>query len=272
MTSARLQAELYALTHRGNAGDVEFYTNFCESASSVLELGCGYGRLLRALAQRGRRVLGLDSNRELLALAKRSLRALPESKQRGVSVLNADMSRFGLAVSFERVLLPYNGLFCLLGRRAALACFRAVRAALTQNGLFVFDVWNAEGFHRERAAVSGADANEPIVTIQYAGRVWDVFERSRTRRHAQRVDVTYDYLPRTGGKPCQIVIPQRYYLERELSELLAQAGLAVRHRFGDFSGARFSRRAEHLIVVAGPDRAAQRALGKQAKIGGSGSA
>jgi len=252
MTSDRLQAELYALTHRGNPGDLEFYTRVCDGASTVLELGCGYGRLLRVLAQRGRHVLGLDSNRELLGLAKRNLSTLPTSKQRGVELVNADMSRFEFgATGFERVLLPYNGLYCLLGRRAAFGCFRAVRAALAPNGVFAFDVWNAARFHRSSTINASADAREPIVTIEHAGRVWDVFEHSRTRRSAQRLDVRYDYLPRGGGKACQIVIPQRYYLESELRELLARAGLEIRQRWGDFSGARSSARSEHLIVVAG---------------------
>jgi SAM-dependent methyltransferase len=251
MTSARLAAELYALTHRGTAGDLEFYTRVCGGARGVLELGCGYGRLLCALSRRGRRVLGLDSNPELLALAKRSLRALPESKRRGVEVVNADMSRFAFAERFERILLPYNGLYCLLGRRAALSCFRAVRATLAPGGLFLFDVWNAAPFHRASSSRASADADEPIVTIEHGGRVWDVFEHSRTRRSAQRLDVRYDYLPRGGGRSCSIVIPQRYYLEPELRDLLARAGLELRQRWGDFSGARFSSRSEHLIVAAG---------------------
>ena len=44
-----LEAELYALTHRGNPGDTEFYARRCAGAGSVLELGTGYGRLLPAL-------------------------------------------------------------------------------------------------------------------------------------------------------------------------------------------------------------------------------
>jgi tRNA G46 methylase TrmB len=46
-----LAAELYRLTHRGNPGDVGFYRKLCSGVQSVLELGCGYGRLLAALAQ-----------------------------------------------------------------------------------------------------------------------------------------------------------------------------------------------------------------------------
>ena len=55
-----LSAELYALTHRGTAGDVGFYRRACAGASSVLELGCGSGRLLKRLARPGRQLVGLD--------------------------------------------------------------------------------------------------------------------------------------------------------------------------------------------------------------------
>ena len=65
-----MSAELYALTHRGNRGDLEFYQRTCRGARSVLELGSGYGRVLTALAGAKRRVVGLERDREFLALAR----------------------------------------------------------------------------------------------------------------------------------------------------------------------------------------------------------
>ena len=47
-----MNAELYALTHRGNPGDIAFYGDVCRGAKSVLELGSGSGRLLLALSSR----------------------------------------------------------------------------------------------------------------------------------------------------------------------------------------------------------------------------
>lgn len=244
-----MNAELYALTHRGNPGDVGFYRDLCQGAKSVLELGCGSGRLLLALARARRQLVGLELEPQLLGLARRNLRALPPAKRKSVRVLRADMRDFALQQRFERVLLPYNALYCMLGKRAALACFRAARRALEPGGTLALDVWNAEPFQRAPTS-TGVDDPLPIATLEHAGRTWDVFERSRVRRAQQRLNVSYLYVPREGGPTQQMAIPQRYFLPAEISQLLAHAGFAVEARYGDFSGRRFSARAEQLIVLA----------------------
>ena len=243
-----MKAELYALTHRGNPGDIAFYREACRGAQRVLELGSGSGRLLVALANAKRQLLGLELDPELYALAKRNLRALPAAKRTSARVVRADMRNFALPQRFERVLLPYNALYCLLSKRDALACFRAAHRTLEPGGMLVLDAWNAQPFHRSLA--TSADDPEPVVSIRYAGRTWDVFERSRVRRAQQRLDVTYTYLPREGGNAYQIPIAQRYFLPAELSDLLARAGFAIEARFGDFSGQRFNARSAQLIVLA----------------------
>ena len=246
-----LRSDLYALTHRGNPGDVAFYRGVCASSERVLELGAGYGRMIAGLARRRGTLVGLECDAELLATARRRLRALPLTQRRSVRLVAGDMQRFDLGQRFDCVLLPYNGLYCLLGKRAALDCFRAVRAALEPGGVFAFDVWNAESFHR-RSALAPADAEgpTPIVSLRHAGRTWDVFEQTRIQRARQRLAVNYTYAPREGGAPLQLPIAQRYFRARELTELLGRAGLDIQARYGDFAGGRFGARSPHLIVVA----------------------
>jgi hypothetical protein len=193
--------------------------------------------------------VGLELDPELLALAKRNVRALPPAKRKSVRVLRADMRNFESKARVERVLLPYNALYCLLSKRDALACFRAARRALGPGGKLALDVWNAEPFAREPAR-AGADDPEPIVTLSHAGRTWDVFERSRVRRAQQRLDVSYTYVPREWGSALEIPIAQRYYLSSEISDLLARAGFVIEARYGDFSGRRFGARSAQLVVVA----------------------
>ncbi|MEI9953040.1 MAG: class I SAM-dependent methyltransferase [Pseudomonadota bacterium] len=242
-------AELYALTHRGNPGDIAFYGDVCRGVKSVLELGSGSGRLLTALAGAKRQLVGLELDPELLELAKRNLRALPLAKRQSVRVLHADMRDFELAQRFGRVLLPYNALYCLLSKRAALSCFRAAHRALEPGGKLALDVWNAEPFQHGPAR-TGADDPAPIVSLRHAGRTWDVFERSRVRRAQQRLDVSYTYVPREGGGRYQIPIAQRYFLSAEIAELLQRAGFVLEARYGDFSRRRFSARSAQLIVLA----------------------
>ena len=70
-------ARLFSLLHTGSPGDVDFYTAACRGAGSVLELGCGFGRLLAPLAQAGLQVTGVDSDPAMLQLARKNLATLP---------------------------------------------------------------------------------------------------------------------------------------------------------------------------------------------------
>jgi SAM-dependent methyltransferase len=240
-------AELYALTHRGNAGDIAFYNRFCRGARSVLELGSGSGRMLAGLAAAERRVIGLELDPQLLALAQRTVRGLSPSKRKSLRLVPGDMRDFELEERVERVILPYNALYCLLTQRAALACFRATRRALDVGGLFALDVWNAAPFQH---GLAEPDDVLPIVCVRHAGRTWDVFEKSRVQRSRQRIDVIYSYVPRDGKSVVRIPIAQRYFLAKELTDLLGRAGFVVEARYGAFSRTRFSSRSPQLIVVA----------------------
>jgi SAM-dependent methyltransferase len=243
-----LDAELYALTHRGNTGDVEHYVKLCHGAKSVLELGSGYGRMLQALAAPKRTLFGLELDPSLLRLGQSTVDSLPAAKRQGITLVQGDMQRIDLGRRFERVLLPYNALYCLLTLRAVEQCFRSVRAALEPGGVFAFDVWNADRL--------GDDGLEPdaqdraLTAFEHAGKRWVAFERCRRARGQGRLDVTYSYVPHGRGARHSQVVRQRYYRSGELLSLLRECGFAVESKLGSFAGGRFNERATRLVVVA----------------------
>lgn len=245
-----MRAELYALTHRGNAGDSAFYRELCRGAARILELGSGSGRLLAALAGPRRRVVGLERDPELLRLARRTLHDLKPSTRASVHFWAGDMRNFESKARFERVLLPYNALYCLLSQRDALHCFRAAHRALDSGGLFALDVWNAASFHHAELARGPENWDTPIASVAHAGRSFDVYEQLRIRRREQRLLATYHYVPREFGDTIRIPIAQRYFLAAEVEALLLRAGFEISGRFGSFARTRYSSRSAHLIVVA----------------------
>src|SRR6188768_1681102 len=122
---AGYDAELYGLVHRGTPGDLAFYARVCAGARAVLELGCGYGRLLPALAGVVHSYVGLDCDAGLLRLARRERAALHEP--------------------FDRILIPHSGVFCLQSDADVLDCLRCVRAHLRDDGELVLDSYAADG-------------------------------------------------------------------------------------------------------------------------------
>jgi SAM-dependent methyltransferase len=249
--SPELAAELYRLTHRGNPGDVAFYRSLCSGAQSVLELGSGYGRLLEALAVPQRQLVGLELDEGLLELSRRELAKLPAARRRSLCLVPGDMRRFQLAQRFERVLLPYNGLYCLLNRRQAASCLRCARRALTPNGVLALDVWNADPFHAAPAEQPQEEAT-PLFGIVHRRRRLQVFEASRLYASRQRLDVDYTYVPEGAGITYGMRLRQRYFRSGELFELLESTGFRVVKRYGSFARGRFTPRSAQLIVLATP--------------------
>jgi SAM-dependent methyltransferase len=235
--------ELYRALHRGTEGDVDFYRRVASGASTVLELGCGDGRIARALAADGVEVVALDTLAEALAKGR--------SAKHGEEVtwVLGSMDEFDLGRTFERIIAPYNAVYCLTTREAQGACFAAVANHLAPDGYFVFDCWSAEQFHAE-ADEDEAIEPELVAEIEVSGAAYRVFESSRWDREAHFLDVTYSYEPLDGGEPVVAKIPQRYLLLAELGSLIEDAGLELLVVHGGFDQHVFDFESERLVVTA----------------------
>lgn len=211
-------AELYRSVHRGNPGDVDYYRRVCSGADTVLELGCGAGRIAHAVAADGVDVVGLEMDPALRALGADG----------PASLLAGDMRSFSLGRTFDRILIPYNGLYCLTTDADQLRCLEQVRAHLVPTGLLVFDGYNADPFHEE-GADGGNDEDElgMVARARAEGRQWRVYEQSRWEPRAQRITARYVHVPEDGGSPVEATIVQRYLLSWQVGPLLARAGLSL---------------------------------------------
>jgi SAM-dependent methyltransferase len=94
----------------------------------VLELGAGTGRVARDLSARGHDVVGLDSDRELLA-------ALAE-RDPGVTTVTGDARDFDLEATFALAIAPMQLMQILGGRDARLAVLERAHAHLAPGGRF----------------------------------------------------------------------------------------------------------------------------------------
>jgi SAM-dependent methyltransferase len=253
----RFEAWLHAILHRGNPGDEAFYERACREAGSVLELGCGTGRLLVRLARPGLRLVGVDAHRGMLAAAEERLAALDRAAGATVELVHADMRHLALGERFERVLIPYNGLLCLLDAEAVRSCLRGARDHLLPGGSLWFDIYAPPGPDELASPFVEMSADEPpahLVTIATEGQLVDVFERDRWDVAGQRVDATYIYEIVEGGevRRAEQTIPQRYLYERQVRDLLAEAGLRVAAMWGDFAGTPLTSSSPHMVVRARP--------------------
>jgi SAM-dependent methyltransferase len=250
-TGGGYDAELYALVHRGTPGDLAFYARACGGARAVLELGCGFGRLLPALSGIVDSYVGLDCDAGLLRMARRERAALGAPARAKVKLRRGDMRAFDMPERFDRILIPHSGLFCLQSDADVLACLRCARAHLRDGGELVLDSYAADGFHQcSRPSDLSAKTEEWLARVVMAAVEYDVYERSRWDRRRQRLSVTYRHVPHGGGHVREGVIEHRYLVHAQLRALLERAGFVVVEQRGGFRSQRLSRRSELIVVRA----------------------
>lgn len=95
--------------------DVNFYVDFAvESGGTVLEIGCGTGRILIPTTRVGINITGLDKSEEMLSICRRKLESEPPEVRDRVKVSRADMSDFNLESKFSLVTIPFGSFNCLV--------------------------------------------------------------------------------------------------------------------------------------------------------------
>lgn len=99
-------AELYDIAFDWDLSDEADWLVGTLQATTVLEPGCGSGRMLEAFADRGCQVVGIDTSTVMLELARRRLGTRAE-------LFEADMTRFELGRTFDGAVCPVNTLLHL---------------------------------------------------------------------------------------------------------------------------------------------------------------
>jgi SAM-dependent methyltransferase len=101
-----------------------------EAGGTVLELGCGTGRVALHLARRGHAVIGLDREPELVDSLRERGRGLP------VEAVLGDMRERRVQAEVALAIAPMQALQLLTGEEDRALCLAATAAALAPGGRF----------------------------------------------------------------------------------------------------------------------------------------
>jgi len=99
-------------------------------AKSVLEIGCGTGRLLEKLHKAGYKVEGLDNSIHMLAIA---------SKRAPVILHQEDMRNIRIRKKFDAALITGRSFTYMTTNEDVLSALRSVRDILKKGGVLIFD-------------------------------------------------------------------------------------------------------------------------------------
>jgi len=164
---------------------------------------------------------------------------------------HGDMTRLKVRGRFGTVLVPFRAFNHLYSVERQLAALRAMRQRLAPRGILVIDLWNPD--------VAELKETQGRVRVSYERKDprtgCRVVQRFRVRADIAMQMGLLDYwwdVYRSGRRIRRDHAPMRWrwFHPFEFEHLLARAGLAVRHIYGDYERGPLTARSEELIFVA----------------------
>jgi SAM-dependent methyltransferase len=140
--SAKLYDEIVAISPINE--DIRFYCEVIEAGASVLEIGCGTGRVAFELAKRGNDVTGLDFSEEMLAVFHEKIVNNFESIKGKVKTVNENMLGYKLDKKFDYIIFPFRVFQMLFSPKHRKDCLANAKAHLKEGGKIIINLFDPD--------------------------------------------------------------------------------------------------------------------------------
>jgi SAM-dependent methyltransferase len=239
------------LVHRTR--DVAFYLDAVKKyGQSVLELGCGTGRVTIPIAKAGFRVVGLDLSARMLERAIEKRDTLKPFVQDRVHLIQGDMTRFELDEKFRTVIIPFRPFQDLTETKQQIACLECARKHMEPDGRLILDV-----FQMDADRMFDQKFREESLLLEYDlpdGRHVAISERVKAFHRAEQkndVEMIFDVTHPSGREGRMVMAwTLRYFFRYELEHLLTRCGFKVEAVYGDFDSSPLGDNSPEMIFVA----------------------
>lgn len=273
---------VYQALHTGTLGDIAFYCDLVhrwitdrhpnpalsDSRPWVLELGCGAGRIALPLLEAGARVIGVDHHEGLLKLTQVELeRRCAERSESEASELSGRLELIcrdfttltpdlfpQVPQGFDLILLPYNGLYCLLTEAEQIKLIKSACQLLAPHGSLWIDgyalpdpqeyVYESEEDYTPLTVIElsarGSSNAHVYNTEDDMERALGVEELDRFTLSEQRLDIHYRYRAAEDDQAHEPlhgeveVIQHRYLYPWQLQDLCERAQGVLIGVYADF--------------------------------------
>lgn len=245
-------ARYYDLEFAAYTADIDLFEQFARRAGPrLLELGCGTGRVLVPLCQRGLAVTGVDVSPAMLEVARRKASdAGVLDRARLVQGDIRDLGELG-DERFDLVFSAINSFLHLETLEDQRAALRAVARVLRRDGLFVADLLATDPV--TLAAMDGRLMHDAVLSDPDTGERIDKFTTSVVDFAEQRIESTfyYDRVSQDGTLQRTVTPFVLRYLGRfEVELLLAEAGFTGIRCYGSYDLEPFDAASERMLVTA----------------------
>jgi len=221
---------------RDTQREADFIQSVFPKKGTALDLCCGTGRHSIILRRRGWNMIGLDLSKNLLAIAKRSMK----NERVGFPLVRADMRHFPFKKqAFDAIICMFTSFGYLPSEREDIKSFMEVRRTLRKGGQFLLDV-----------------ANRDHLIKVFQEREWAEFgpfymlEKRCLNLQTSRLMSQWIIIRKDTREVNSLQHNVRLYTFQRLKQMLSEAGLKVGEVYGGYDKKEFNLESSRMIVLA----------------------
>jgi SAM-dependent methyltransferase len=226
--------------------DIPFFLKSAKKfGSPILDLAAGTGRISFALAQEGHEVVALERSPSMLEVARLKLESVNPSIASNVTIIEGDMTQFSLGQKFPLILIP-NSIGHAITTEEQLSTLQCVRNHLTDNGIFILDVYPGAIQH-EHAKFEENPVSLPNGTsVERHGKI-----HSDMLHQIMRVDLKYIVRDEHQNIVEEVNVESSAALlfDREVDILIRLSGFEVEKELGGFDDSPYLPESTRRILI-----------------------
>ncbi|MDR2436930.1 MAG: class I SAM-dependent methyltransferase [Endomicrobium sp.] len=228
--------------------DLDFYAEYAtKTKGDILELTCGTGRVSFSLCQKTQRHLHcLDLSKTMLSKMKTKLQTLYPNLQSKINIYKGNISNFQFDFQFEYIIIPWRGLQVLPEEELAINCLKCVKSHLTDNGIFIFDIFNPAGYDRnwlgkELVSYDVTDKEKRIIrsTINH------YFDNNK--KYIQYIS-KYRIIENGKEYVLEDMFTLKYYEYDEIRDILDSLNFKIKEEYGYYNKTSIKKGSEMIFI------------------------
>lgn len=247
----RTEAAKYYDSNPDFLNDTPFYQKLMPSPnSSVLELGCGTGRVTLALVAYCQYIQGIDISPAMISICREKLLKanIPQTK---VQVFEGDISDFDLNKTFDLIIAPFRVLQNLETDQEVDGLFRSIRKHLASNGTCILNVFRPFREVEEMRKLWATPEEKISWEIPVEGGKLVCYDRKAgidTEKLILYPELIYRrYEGETLMEESLLKIVMRCYYPDTFERLITEHGFVIHNRWGGYEGEVYGQGPELVI-------------------------
>jgi len=234
----------YSLEMEAYTEDASFYTSFLRATETVLELGCGNGRLTKLLAPSCQAITGIDLSQEMITCAQ-------QKSGSNISYHCMDMTDFHFSNLFDTIIIPYNTLNLLGDKNSIEKCLRLCKKHLKKNGKLLLQLYHPN--HKILNSAGERVFQFKILEHNNGSKVIkEILKSYCITTETLTLEERYRVRPMQSGKTNRDL---KHFLKLyspilpQWQELLLSAGFSMKNYWGDFDFTPFDKATDTTLLV-----------------------